>query len=79
MSIQADFLTAVAQAISTMTLYKDGHPARERAVDRAYEQLLLLQEEDPRPQYTFLGNEIVFHRRPLRELKSWNWGARLSS
>lgn len=79
MSIQADFLTAVAQAISTMTLYEDGHPARERAVDRAYEQLLLLQGEDPRPQYTFLGNEIVFQRRPLRELKSWNWGTRLSA
>jgi len=78
-SIQADFLTAVAQAISTMTLYEDGHPARERAVDRAYEQLLLLQGEDPRPQYTFLGNEIVFQRRPLRELKSWNWGTRLSA
>lgn len=78
MSSQADFLTAVAQAISTMILYKDGHPARERAIDRAYEQMLGLQDSHPLSEFTFLGNEIVFNRRPLRELKSWDWGARLS-
>jgi putative nucleotidyltransferase with HDIG domain len=78
MSSQADFLTAVAQAISTMVLYKDGHPARERAIDRAYEQMLGLQNSHPLSEFTFLGNEIVFNRRPLRELKGWDWGARLS-
>jgi len=78
MSTASDFLTSFAQAISTMTLYKDGHPARERAVDQVYERFLLLQEEVPTPDFTFLGNEIVFARRPLRELKSWDWGARLA-
>jgi putative nucleotidyltransferase with HDIG domain len=75
----ADFLTAMAQAISTMTLYKEGHPARERAVDQVYERMLTLQEEYTRPDFTFLGNEIVFNRRPLRELKAWSWGSRFSS
>jgi putative nucleotidyltransferase with HDIG domain len=79
MKSAADFLTAMAQAISTMTLYKEGHPARERAVDQAHERMLLLQEEHARPDFTFLGNEIIFDRRPLRELKAWNWGARFSS
>ena len=75
MKSAADFLTAMAQAISTMTLYKEGHPARERAVDQVYERMLTLQEEYTRPDFTFLGNEIVFNRRPLRELKAWSWGS----
>jgi len=79
MSAHADFLTAMAQAISTMTLYKDGHPARERAVDRAFEQMLRLREENEKADFTFLGNEIIFNRRPLRELKGWDWGQRFSS
>lgn len=78
MSSASQFLTAFAQAISTMTLYKDGHPARERAVDQVYERLLLLQDEVSLPDFTFLGNEIVFAQRPLRELKSWDWGSRLA-
>ena len=36
MSEPAKFLTAFAQALSTMALYSDGHPARERAIDQAY-------------------------------------------
>jgi len=28
------FLTSFAQALSTMALYNDKHPARQRAVDR---------------------------------------------
>jgi len=79
MSKAAEFLTAMAQAISTMTLYKEGHPARERAVDQAYEHMLLLQVDHPQPDFTFLGNEIIFNQRPLRELKSWDWGTRFSS
>lgn len=79
MKAPADFLTSVAQAISTMSLYEEGHPARERALDRAYEDLLRLQEEEPVCQFTFLGNEIVFDQRPLRELKTWEWGSRLAA
>ncbi len=78
MSSPAQFLTALAQAISAMTLYKEGHPALERALDTAYERLIALQDEVPRPEFTFLGNEIVFSKRPLRELKSWDWGSRLA-
>ncbi len=79
MSAPSDFLTSVAQAISTMNLYKDGHPARERAVDRAYETLRKLQEAHPEPDFLFLGNEIVYNRRPLRDLKNWDWGSRLAA
>ena len=72
------FLTALAQAFSSMTLYEEGHPARARAVDRAHERLLELQQGGDPLLFTFLGDEIVFNGRPLRELRSWDWGPRLA-
>jgi putative nucleotidyltransferase with HDIG domain len=74
----AKFLNTFAQALAAMALYRDGHPARERAVDLAYQQLHDLQSETPRPLFTFLGDEVVFGRLPLREMKAWDWGKRLA-
>ncbi|HEY6092789.1 MAG TPA: HD domain-containing phosphohydrolase [Gemmatimonadales bacterium] len=74
----AKFLNAFAQAMAAMALYRDGHPARERALDVAYQQVLDLQADTPRPLFTFLGDEVVFGRLPLRELKAWDWGKRLA-
>ncbi len=73
------FLTGMAQAFSAMLLYADDHPARERAVDRAYEALCDLQDRTPTPLFTFIGSEIVLDRTPLRDLRHWDWGPRLSS
>lgn len=77
--LAADFLTGLAQAVSTMTLYEPGHPARERALDGALDRLMRLQEVDLHPEFTFLGHEIIYARRPLRSLKRWDWGNRLAS
>ena len=77
MSEAVRFLTALAQAVSTMTLYEEGHPARERAIDAAWEALQRLQEVDPMPHFTFLGEEILLGAQPLRALRSWEWGTRL--
>src|SRR5215208_2686985 len=74
----ARFLTSFAQALSTMVLYGDGHPARERAVDASYGQLRDLQAASPWPQFSFLGAEVLFGQRVLRELKEWDWSARLA-
>jgi putative nucleotidyltransferase with HDIG domain len=78
MSEPADFLTAFAQALATMTLYAEGHPARERAIDAAFRELHDLQAANPHPLFTFLGDEIVFGRLPLRELRGWDWSQRLA-
>lgn len=78
MSEVVRFLTGFAQAISTMTLYEDGHPARERALDAVHEALVRLQEVEPTPHLTFLGDEILLGAQPVRALKTWDWGARLS-
>lgn len=72
------FLNSIAQALAAMALYRDGHPARERAVDVAYQHLHDLQSDTPQPLFTFLGDEVVFGQMPLRELKAWDWGKRLS-
>jgi putative nucleotidyltransferase with HDIG domain len=78
MSEPANFLTAFAQALATMTLYAEGHPARERAIDAALGELHDLQAATPHPLFTFLGDEIVFGHLPLRELRGWDWSQRLA-
>jgi len=72
------FLNTFAQALAAMALYRDGHPARERTVDVAYQQLSDLQTDTAHPLFTFLGDEVVFGRLPLRELKAWDWSKRLA-
>ena len=75
----ARFLNSFAQALATMALYADGHPARERVVDASYEQLRLLQELDRRPQFSFLGLDVIYGQVALRELKEGDWGQRLAN
>jgi putative nucleotidyltransferase with HDIG domain len=75
----AKFLTSLAQALSTMALYSSGHPARERTIDQSFEQLQALQAVDSRPQFSFLGYDVVYGNVALRELKEWDWGARLAN
>ncbi len=73
------FLNAFAQALSTMTLYPGGHPAREGIIDTAYQALRAVQVLDQRAAFSFLGDEVVLGQRPLRELRGWDWSQRLAS
>lgn len=79
MSEPAGFLYSLAQALAAMSLYQEGHPARGRALDVAYQELVKLQDETARPMFTFLGEEVVFGKLPLRELRAWDWSARLAN
>lgn len=72
------FLHSMAQSISTMALYRDGHPARERALDQSFELLQRLRESDPTPRFSFLGGEVVYQSRGVHELKDWDWAGRLA-
>jgi putative nucleotidyltransferase with HDIG domain len=72
------FLGSFAQALAAMTLYQEGHPAREKAVDAAFKELRDLQAVKTHALFTFLGDEIVFGRQPLREMKAWEWSSRLA-
>ena len=78
MSDPIRFLVSFGQAVSTMALYNNGHPARERAVDRSYRCLRDLQQHDPHPRFSFLGEETIYQETALRELGDWEWGTRLA-
>lgn len=75
----AKFLNAFAQSLATMSLYKDQHPARMRAIDHSFEQLKRLQETNPSPQFSFLGLDVIYGQVALRELRDWDWGLRLAN
>ena len=75
MSDPVRFLNAFAHSLGVMTLYPEGHPSREKAVDTAYDELDgLTMSGGSKPAFTFLEDEVVFGRERLRELKSWDWG-----
>jgi len=79
MSEPIAFLNAFAHALSVMTLYPEGHPSRESAIDASYEQLSDLTSGGQRPSFTFLDDEVIYGREALRDLKGWPWGRRLTA
>ena len=78
MSDPVRFLTAFTQAVATMALYGPQHPARGRAVDAAYRLLRDLQAYDTCPEFSFLGDEVVYGQHPLRQMRDWDWASRLA-
>ena len=72
------FLNAFAQSLAALAMYPEAHPTRERAVDGVYQELRGLLDQDPQAQFSFLGDEVVYNDRPLRELRQWDWSRRLS-
>jgi putative nucleotidyltransferase with HDIG domain len=79
MSDPTTFLHAFAQALSVLSLYPEGHPSRERAIDSAYQSLDELTCAKTVPAFTFLEGEVVYGREPLRDFKDWDWGYRLAA
>jgi putative nucleotidyltransferase with HDIG domain len=71
------FLTAFSQALSTMGLYGDEHPATARAQEAALDRVRELQESTPKVQFTFLAGEVLFGTEPVHELEGWEWSNRL--
>ncbi len=74
----ARFLTSLAQALSTMTLYERTHPAVSRAVELAHDHLFELLARERKAVITFLGEEVVFNNRPIPGMRTWEWGPRLA-
>ena len=73
------FLASLAQTLSTMSLYKPGHPARERVIDRTFGLLQELLADNPHPDFSFLGDEVVYGKTSLRELRDWEWSKRFAA
>jgi len=72
------FLYVLAHAVSTMGLYKAGHPARERVTDRAFALLRELQSEEAHPDFSFLDDEVIFGKLSVPELRYWDWSRRFA-
>jgi putative nucleotidyltransferase with HDIG domain len=79
MTPEATFLISMGQALATMSLYAEGHPARSKALDASFEQLLRLVAGNPTVEYSFLGGEAVAGTRVMSELGSWDWANKLSA
>jgi putative nucleotidyltransferase with HDIG domain len=80
MSDPTAFLHSFAQALSVLSLYPEGHPSRERAIDSAYQALHgLTDTNNAPPSFTFLEGEVVYGREPLRDFKDWDFGYRLAA
>jgi HD-GYP domain-containing protein (c-di-GMP phosphodiesterase class II) len=77
MSDPVRFLIAMSQALSTMGLYGDDHPATARALDNALERLRDLQGAKPKLHFTFLTGEVLVGSEMVHELEGWEWSARL--
>ena len=78
MSAPASFLISLGQCLSTMSLYKSGHPARERVIDQSFEKLLSLLADIPYAEFSILEGGAVFEGRVIEELRTWDWTARLA-
>ncbi|GIW51015.1 MAG: HD family phosphohydrolase [Gemmatimonadales bacterium] len=77
MASPTEFLSSFAQALSALSLYPEGHRLRQRAVDTLYEKLQELVAEDRNPTFSFLGEEVLYGTVPIKELRGWQWSARL--
>ena len=73
-----EFLHAFAQALAVVALYPPNHARRRVALDDVYQRLLDLFAVDERPVFSFLGNEVVLGKQPLREMRDWEWSDRLA-
>ncbi|TVP43029.1 MAG: HD domain-containing protein [Gemmatimonadales bacterium] len=72
------FLTALGRALSVLTLYGEDHPTRTEVEDEVFARLMDFKYLEQIPTITFLDAEVVVNRRPIRELRGWGWGPRLS-
>lgn len=77
-AVAVEFLTAFAKAISASALYPGGHLSVERALDALHGKFSDLWREGERPLFSFLGDEVVYGNMPLREMRGWEWSARLA-
>lgn len=72
------FLNSLAHAFSTMALYGDGHPARERSLDEVWSALQGLLELDSHPVFSFLDEDVVYGEQPLKDLRNWTLARHLA-
>ena len=77
-SAPVKFLSSLAQSLSTMMLYPREHPTWGRAVDASFQHLEELQKENPHPQFSFIGTDVIYGQTPMHDMKDWPWAEKLA-
>jgi len=72
------FLNAFGKSLSAMALYAPTHPARAKSAQLAFESVQEMQKSELVLKFSFLGDEIVFQNRTVRELRDWEWSDRFT-
>jgi putative nucleotidyltransferase with HDIG domain len=70
------FLAAFSQALSTVGLYGEEHPATTRSIASAFDRLQELQGSKTSLQFTFLPGEVLCGSESVPELEGWEWSNR---
>jgi len=61
-----------------MALYAPQHPARAKATQQALEIIQKLQQAEGEVKFSFLGEEVVYQNKSLKELRDWDWSERFT-
>ena len=72
------FLNAFGKALAAMALYAPAHPARTKSTAQALEIIQKLQQAEGTVKFSFLGEEVVFQNKTLKELRDWDWSERFT-
>lgn len=78
MNPTVQFLTALGQALATMSLYAPAHPMRTMARQRVLETLHAVLGSRGSLRISFLEDEVIVSARALPELRGWDWGPRFA-
>jgi len=73
------FLHSMAHVLSAMQLYGEGHPARARVVDRSFEKLRELLDEESPATFSFIDGSVIHGQRTLHDMHQWPWAERLGA
>jgi HD-GYP domain-containing protein (c-di-GMP phosphodiesterase class II) len=72
------FLNAFGKSLAAMALYAPGHPARAKANGAALEIIQKLQKQENEVKFSFLGEEVIYQNKTLKELRDWEWSDRFT-
>jgi putative nucleotidyltransferase with HDIG domain len=78
MTVEVDFLRALAQQLSATSLYGPAHPLLERGLASAFEKLRPLIEGGKGVVFVFEADRVLCDGREVAGLEAWAWRAKLA-
>jgi len=72
------FLTSLGQTFAALSLYGEGHPMRQQALERLVQALHQLLRLGPFV-LSFVDGDVIVGTRPVTDMRGWDWGARFAA